>query len=136
MGKRWENPFECAPNEDVADEIMYSVEWVYPTCEKKCEEKYPLPIPDPLRMLQEIPEDCKRLEYDYDAFRECMKRHIFDFQKQLNGYLERRKKDPAIRKREREYKRCVNQCVEELKLEIAKKYGVDPECVETLWGEY
>ena len=132
--RRWRNPFECAPNEDIASEIMYTVEWVYPTCEKRCEEKYPLPIPDPLKMLQEIPEECKNLMGD--AFRECMKKHILDFHRQLNEYMERRKRDPTIQRREKEFKRCMEQCVEELKLEIAKKYGVDPECVEALWAEY
>jgi hypothetical protein len=134
MRRRWENPFDCAPNDDIAVKIMYTVEWVYPTCEKKCEEKYPLPIPDPLKILQEIPEECKNLEYD--AFRECMKKHILDCHRQLNEYIERRKKDPAIRKREKEFERCMEQCVENYKLQIAKKYGVDPECVEALWAEY
>ena len=138
MKRKWKNPFECAPNEDVAVEIMYTVEWVEPTCEEECRRRLGFLPPVSglgfMEALWRIPEECKKLEGE--AFRECWDKHIHESQRQMEEFLEKRKKDPTIRKKEKEFWRCVDECVEDLKLQIAKKYGVDPECVEALWDEY
>lgn len=138
MKKRWENPFDCAPNDDIASEIMYTVEWVGPTCEEQCWKKVgflpPVSGLGLMKSLWEIPDECKNLEGE--AFRECWDRHFHESQRQMEEFLEKRKKDPTIRKKEKEFWKCVDECVENYKLQIAEKYGVDPECVEALWAEY